>query len=75
MRLASAAEHLRETLLAAVNPEPNENERTFGWFMGRALVSTAFVAVVCGVLVRTVGEGIVVGAFRGLRSGRRTREV
>jgi hypothetical protein len=48
--------------VAAVNPEPNENERAFGWFMGRALVAAAFVSMVCGVLVRTASEGIVAGA-------------
>jgi len=48
--------------LAAVNPEPNENERAFEWFMGRALVAAAFVGLLSGVLVRTASEGIAAGA-------------
>ena len=48
--------------LAAVNPEPNENEQAFGWFMGRALVAAAFVGLLSGVLVRTASEGIAAGA-------------
>src|SRR5262245_6549887 len=48
-------------LLVAVDPEPNENERAIGWFLGRALLAAAFVGIVSGVLVRTAGEGIVAG--------------